>query len=144
MSPPSSRLKDKPSKKPAWKQMASRTYILPSWRWRRHSSETSVNFNQTTRHYTSEYRLLWRLIFWHIRLCSLVKVNRRFGIYRLHLSGRRVRKAKNYHEFFKPEDGSEISFRSLADRHYIPEGRAFHSDRSKNHGSSIVKYVASQ
>jgi hypothetical protein len=109
-----------------------------------YSSETSVNFNQITRRHIPEYRLLWGLIFWHTRLYSQVKVNRRFGTYRFNHSGRRVRKARNYHEFSEPEDRSDISFWTSVDRYYIPEGRAFRSDRSTNLGSRTVKSVARQ
>jgi hypothetical protein len=46
---------------------------------------------------TSAY--LKRTIFWDMTPCSLLKVNRRFGgTYRLHLQGRRIRRASNQRE----------------------------------------------
>jgi hypothetical protein len=38
-------------------------------------------------------------VFWDILPCSPLKVNRRFGrIYRLHIQGRRISRARNQHE----------------------------------------------
>jgi hypothetical protein len=56
-------------------------------------------------------------VFWDITLCSLLRLNRRFGgAYRLHVQGRRIRLARNQHElilFFYPEDGGDMFLRNV-------------------------------
>jgi hypothetical protein len=58
-SPPSSGLKNKPSKKPAWKQVVSRSPYFSTLKMEAAcSSETSVDIQRTTRRYIPEDRTL--------------------------------------------------------------------------------------
>jgi hypothetical protein len=65
-------------------------------------------------------------VFWHITPCSPLKVNRRLGgIYRLHLQGPRISRARNKHEsrwqavgfllglFLNPEDEGDMFLRKV-------------------------------
>jgi hypothetical protein len=67
-SPPSSGSKNKPSKKPAWKQVASRAYSSTLKIEAICSSETSVYFQRTARHYIAQDSTL------HNRSCENLKL----------------------------------------------------------------------
>jgi hypothetical protein len=68
-------------------------------------------------------------IFWHIKPCSPLKVNRGVGgKYRLHLQGRIISRAKKQRE---SRWQAELDFQRTTQR-YIPEDGTLHNIRCEN------------
>jgi hypothetical protein len=88
-------------------------------------------------------------IFWDITPCSPLSVNRRFGgTYRLHLQGRRIRRARNQCESrWQAELEAMCSSETSVDfqrteQRYIPEDGTLHNHRWENFKSYNSQVVS--